>query len=157
MTSSNTLKKWITQTLSADVDFKALCIAQIGEPLNFYRGTPMNELVEITPFFTVFTDEENADYVSRGDFPNTWSVPCALAVSELINSIILDGETTVYTGTDIVEELAIAAIQVLKREIRACNLGDMRILQSRVVVSQIGEADDIQANIFLTFGEMTNI
>lgn len=156
MTSSAEIKKWITQTLSQSASLTALCTSIIDSKLNFYRGTPINDVVEEIPYFTVFTDESNADYTSQSGFQTVWNIPCALAIAENITHIT-DGDVIVYEVTDNVERLANASIEVLKAELRACNLGDIRLMQSRVVISQIGEADDIQANIFLTFGELSNI
>ena len=156
MTSSAEIKKWITQTLSQSASFTALCTSIIDSKLNFYRGTPINDIVEEIPYFTVFTDESSADYTSQSGFQTVWNIPCALTIAENITHIT-DGDVIVYEVTDNVERLANASIEVLKAELRACNLGDIRLMQSRVVISQIGEADDIQANIFLTFGELSNI
>jgi len=159
MISMSVLKGWITDTLSADTAFTAQCVASVGSALNFYRGTPMNKVVEVVPFFTAYTDESNKDFYNGGDFSRQWNVPCALAIdsqdiTEMPVAPITVGVTTVYELTDKAELLADAAVEVLRLKAMNCGINgeNVILLSARIVVSQIGEADDVQANIFLVFG-----
>lgn len=159
MITMGILKKWITDTLSSDASFSALCVATVGSSLNFYRGTPYNKVVETTPFFTAFSDESDLTFFNGGEYPNTWSVPCALAIDSLDTDEmpilpVVDGVTSVYELTDKVELLAYNAVEVLRNKARSCGINgeNVIILRVNILVSQIGEADDVQANIMLTFG-----
>jgi len=159
MITMGILKKWVTDTLSANATYSALCVATVGSALNYYRGTPMNKVVEALPFFTAFTDESNQDFNSGMEYPKNWSVPCALAITSVDTNAmpiasVTDGSTVVYELTDDAELLAAEAIEILRKQASSCGINgeNVILLSARVIVSQIGEADDIQANIFLTFG-----
>ena len=159
MITMGILKKWVNDTLSADATFSALCTATVDSPLNYYRGTPINKVVETLPFFTSFTDEANLDFNSGMEYPKNWSVPCALAIKgvdsdEMPVAPVTDGTSEVYELTDDAELLALTAVEILRKKAVQCGInGENVILMSaRVIVSQIGEADDVQANIFLVFG-----
>jgi hypothetical protein len=152
------LKKWATDTLSADATYTALCIATVGEALNFYRSSPVDTVEESLPFFTAFTDEATQDFTGATDFNRTWNVPFALGISANERAE-MDGVVKTWKSTDDAEILAVNAIEVLRKEAKSCGIygEDVIILNTRLIVTEIGEADDIQANIFLTFGELNHI
>lgn len=152
------IKKWITDTLSTDTEFKTLCTSTIGNPLNLYRSSPMDRIVETMPFLTVFSDTLNEDYSDRVEYGETLEVPIAIGI-EAVETSVADGETTLWESTDKVELIAKSAVNSLRFQARSCGIGgeDVIILSARIIVSEIGEADDVQANVFLTFGKLNHI
>ena len=93
------------------------------------------------------------------EYPKNWNVPCALAINgvgsdDMPVAPVTDGTSSVYELTDDAELLALTAVEILRKKAARCGInGENVILMSaRVIVSQIGEADDVQANIFLVFG-----
>lgn len=158
MLTMGQLKKWATDTLSADATYSALCIATVGSVLNYYRSSPVDVVEEVLPFFTAFTDEATQDFTGASDFNRTWNVPFALGIGA-VEKPVTEGTSKVWVSTDNAELLAVHAIETLRREAKSCGIyGEyVIILNTRLVVTEIGEADDIQANIFLTFGEINHI
>jgi len=158
MQTMGSISKWITDTLYADTAFTALCISTVGEPLNFYRHSPMNRVVETAPFLTVFSDELNQNFSGGVEYFRTWSIPIALGIVANEDEV-LDGVTKVWSSVDHAETLANLAVEILRKEARSCGINgeNVIILDTRIIVTEIGEADDVQANIFLTFGEENHI
>lgn len=158
MLTMGQLKKWATDTLKADATYTALCIATVGSALNYYRSSPVDTVEESLPFFTAFTDEASQDFTGASDFNRTWNIPFALGIVANEKPVTEVGVKT-WVSTDNAELLAVHAIETLRKEARSCGIygEDVIILNTRLIVTEIGEADDIQANIFLTFGELNHI
>jgi hypothetical protein len=152
------IKKWATDTLSADAAYTALCVSTVGSALNFYRSSPIDRVVEALPFFTAYSNEANQDFGGQVEHRRTWEIPFAIGI-EANEASEADGDATVWTSTDKAEILAVNAIETLRLQARSCGIlgEDVIILNTRVIVSEIGEADDVQANVFVTFGEMYHI
>ena len=158
MITMSILKKWAIDTAKNSTEFSTLCTDTIGSVLNFYRNSPADQVVEVLPFLTGFSDESSKDYTSQQDFNKTWSVPFALGIEGEYSSIDDDG-VTAWESTDKAELLAESFVDLIRTQARNCGINgvDIHVVSSRIIVSQIGEADDIQANIFILFGEMNHI
>lgn len=158
MQTMGSISKWITDTLKADATFAALCVATVGSALNYYRHSPVNRVVEDMPFLTVFSDELNQNFIGGAEYFRTWSIPIALGI--LANEDeVLEGAVRVWSSVDHAETLANSVVELLRKEARSCGINNesVIILDTRIIVTEIGEADDVQANIFLTFGEENHI
>jgi len=72
---------------------------------------------------------------------------------------VLEGTVRVWKSVDNAEILANGSSKSPTYGVRGCGINgeNVIILDTRVVVTEIGEADDVQANIFLTFGEENHI
>lgn len=152
------LKKWITDKLKADTDFTALCVSTLGSELNYYRSSPMNDTVEQLPFLTAYSDIKHDDRVSGSDIGKIWNIPVVIGILSSEDSIT-DNDVEVWDSTDKVEIIESAMIEVLSREVRCGVSGNYNIFINDVktMVTEIGEADDIQANVFIEFAENKNI
>jgi len=162
MLTMGQIAKWVTDTLKADTVFTALCVTQVGSALNFYRHTPVDgRAIEVSPFLTAYSNELGQDFVANTEYFRTWEIPLALGyyVPDAENDSTPDVGVTVWTPTDKVEILAVNALEILRREARNCGIygESVTLLSTRIIVTEIGEADDVQANIFLTFGEENHI
>ena len=158
MQTMGSISKWITDTLYADASYTALCTTTVGSALNFYRHSPMNRVEEDMPFLTVFSDELSQNFSGGTEYFRTWSIPIALGINADDHNE-LDGSTKTWVSVDNAELLAITAVEILRKEASSCGINgeSVIILDTRLVVTEIGEADDVQANIFLTFGEENHI
>lgn len=158
MQTMGSISKWITDTVYADATFTALCVSTVGTALNLYRHSPMNRVVEDMPFLTIFSDELNQNFSGNPEYFRTWAIPIALGIAANEDEVV-DGTTKVWESVDHAELLANSLVELLYREARSCGINgeNVIILDTRIIVTEIGEADDVQANIFLTFGEERNI
>lgn len=158
MTTMGTLKKWATDTLKNSVEYQQFCTGLIGTQLNFYRSSPMDDLHEILPYLTAYSDEYEEDDQAEGIWDTTWVLPIAIAI-ETEEKPVDDSGVTVWEGTDKAELLAMKAKEILKVQANACGIKgvDIRFMKAYLVVTEVGEADDIQANLFLTLGRASTI
>jgi len=154
----DTLKKWVTDTLYNSAEYTTLCTTLVGSKLNYYRSAPMNDVVETLPFMSVYSDEYKEDDLSQQPWNETWVIPIAIAITSNEDSID-DSNVEVWESTDIVEQLAVEAKKILKREANGCGVSGeaINVLGTDLAVSEIGEADDVQASMFITFGKLNSI
>jgi hypothetical protein len=160
MITMGILKKWITDTLKNDATYEALCLSTVGAKLGYYRSSPADQIVEALPFFTAFTSESSQDFVAMDGYTKTWDVPCALGIDgSYDNAGTDDSGVTIWSGTDKAEILAANAIEILRDTARNCGINgeDVQVLETRIIISEVGEFDDIQASIFIKFGLHTSI
>lgn len=152
------LKKWITDTLKNSPEYEALCIATVGSALKFYRSSPMDKVAEDLPFLTAFSDEYEEDDLTEAAWNETWTIPIAIGI-EGVKKSIQDNNVTVWTSTDNAELLAVEAKKLLKKEANGCGISGeaINVLKTNLAVSEIGEADDVQASMFITFGKLNSI
>jgi len=153
-----TLKKWITDTLYDSAEYQAFCTETISSTLNFYRSAPVDDnSKEALPFLTVYSDSVDKDYASQQFWRDSFIIPIAIAIVGDDDSIT-DSNITVWNSSDKVELLALKAEEILLRQL-SCGIGgeDIRVLRTQLVVSEIGYADDVQANMFITFGKPNSL
>ncbi len=152
------LKKWITDTLNNSAEYTTLCTALVGSKLNYYRSAPMNDVVEDLPFMSVYSDEYKEDDLNQQPWNETWTIPIAIAITSNEDSED-DSGVDVWVSTDTVEQLAIKAKEILKKEANGCGISGeaINVLGTDLAVSEIGEADDVQASMFITFGKLNSI
>jgi len=152
------LKKWITDTLNNSAEYTTLCTTLVGSKLNYYRSAPMNKVVEALPFMSVYSDEYKEDDLNQQPWNETWTIPIAIAITSNEDSED-DSGVKVWVSTDTVEQLAIKAKEILKKEANGCGISGeaINVLGTELAVSEIGEADDVQASMFITFGKLNSI
>jgi len=157
MITMGVIKKWITDILDSNEEYQTFCTVTIGSTLNFYRSSPMDKPAETIPFFTAYSNETEKDLSTQEIWNETWDIPIAIAI-ETEENPVEDGDTKVWESTDKVELLAVKAIEILKREI-SCGINgtSISILKTFITVSEIGEADDVQASMFITFGKSNSL
>ncbi len=152
------LKKWITDTLNASPEYTTLCTTLVGSKLNYYRSAPMNDAVEALPFMSVYSDEYKEDDLTQQPWNETWSIPIAIVIATDEDSVD-DSGVDVWITTDTVEELAVGARDILKKQANGCGISGeaINVLGIELAISEIGEADDVQASMFITFGKLNSI
>ena len=152
------LKKWITDTLKNDTEYQALCISVVGEELNYYRSPPMNKVVEDLPFLATYSNDYEEDDQSQALWNETWEIPIAIAMQS-VDKYVMDEDVETWESTDKIEEIAITARDILKRESFGCGIKgeSINLIATSLSISEVGEADDVQASMFLTFGKLNSI
>ena len=158
MITMGILKKWATDTLKNSTEFQAICTSTIGAQLNYYRSAPMDRPAETLPYLTAYSDEYEQDDQSDQFWNVTWVIPIAIAI-ECVDDFETDADVSVWTSTDKVEILAMSAKEILKTEANGCGIQgeDLRVIRSNLIVTEIGQADDVQANLFITLGKTNSI
>lgn len=159
MMTQGIIKKWITDTLYNSTEYQAFCTSTIGSTLNFYRSAPIdNNDYEVLPFFTVYSDSYEKDDMNESLWNETWIIPMAIAIMG-DDDYITDAGTKLWDSSDKVELLAMKAKEILKKEANGCGINgeDISVLKTDIVISEIGYADDIQANMFIVFGKPNSI
>ena len=152
------IKKWITDTLSNDATFTQVCTDTLGSALNFYRSSPIDRIVETLPFLTAYSNMKHDDRVGGGDIGKTWSIPVVIGIASDDDGVT-DGNATIWSSSDKVEIIESAMIDSLSKQV-SCGISgnyNIRIFDVKTMITEIGEADDIQANVFIEFAEYRNI
>ena len=149
------LKKWITDTLKTSVEYTTLCNDALGSTLNFYRSSPADRPAETLPFLTAFSGDSEDDLTA--EYVEEWRIPIAIGIDGEKRSID-DDDVTVWESTDKAELLITTARDILKKA-SSCGIKneDVRYVRSNYIVTEIGEADDVQASMFITFGKINSI
>jgi len=152
------IKKWIANTLKNDELFKNFCIEKIGSELNYYISPPVNDVVEVLPFMAVYTDSYANDRQSDANWNETWSIPMAIGIETTVEEIVEDG-VYVWTGIDDIEEVASKVKELLQKEADSMGIENesINLINTDMVISDIGEADDIQASMLLSFGKLNGL
>ena len=154
MITMGIIKKWITDTLYASAEYQQFCTDTIGSTLNFYRSAPIDDNSnEILPLFTAYSQDYEMDDSSQEIWNETWVIPIAIAIVSN-EDYVVDSSVKVWESTDKVELLAIKAKEIIKKEL-SCGINNtsINVLKTEVAISEIGEADDVQASMFITFGK----
>lgn len=159
------LKKWATDTLKNSAEFQTLCTTVLGEQLNYYRSAPVDSTEhEVLPYLTVYSDEHEVDDTSQEFWNETFNLPLSIGITTETadgdeKDAVNDAGVTVWETTDDAELLASTAKTILKTKANGCGIGgeDIRLIRSRLYVSEIGEADDVQASMLLTFAKANSI
>ncbi len=152
------LKKWITDTLVASTDFENFCISKVGKKLSFYRSSPTHKVVEKTPFLTVYGTISEDNRTSEG-YSKTFEIPLIIGIEEVEDEVIEPNGVKVWESTDKVEEIANEMFAIISKE-QSCGInGDYsyRIIDINMFITSIGEADDVEAQIIITFGKLNEV
>jgi hypothetical protein len=149
------IKKWITDSLSQDSDFEALCQDTIGGKLNYYRSTPIDLVYEKLPYFTAFSNY--SEFSKDGEWEKTFMIPCSIGIQADLDPLD-ETNSEVFESVDKVEIIAVEAMRVLHKEITCGVKGeDLRILGWTLNTTEIGEADEVQGVLVIRFGLISTL
>ena len=153
-----TIKKWITDTLAENTDFEQFCIDEVGKKLNFYRSSPVHKVVETLPFMTVYGTKKDEDKLSSG-YSNVITIPIVIGIEETEDEVVESNGVKVWESTDKVEAIADEICAIISKE-QSCGInGDYsyRIISKDIFITSIGEADDVEAQMIITFGKLNEV
>lgn len=158
MIALGSIKKWITDTLSTSTEFTDYCTTTVGSKLNFYRSTPVHKVVETPPFMTVYGVGTEDDRENTSGYQENWTVPITIGIEETEDAVEDANGVKVWESSEKVELIKIKMMEVLDKEIRCgINSDYIRILNVQTFLTEIGEADDVEAQVFITFGKQKDI
>lgn len=149
------IKAWIISELSQNTEFQQLCITEVGSVLNFYSSTPINDDLEVLPSFTVFSETLDNDFSRNAGYSDNFKIPFAIRINPALDPIE-SGNIFVFSAPDVAEKLAVKARDIVQKNAKDCG-NDLRLLTFSLYVTQIGEADDVQAVGKFEFGIVSYI
>ena len=149
-----TIKKWITDTLVASTEFNDYVQTILSKDLNYYRSSPMNDTKENYPYLTVFGVGKEDDRTAEGLMSDIWNIPIAIGIEENEDPIIEANGVTVWDSSEKVELIEEKMVEILRKEVR-CGISneDIQMISVNTFLTEIGEADDVEAQVFITFGK----
>jgi len=149
------IQGWASSTLKSSVEFNQFCVDVLTEELSFYSSFPFKEEVKANnlPAIIFYTEVMEGDNASTADFFRTWTLPFVVQIIPNEKSEDVGGVTS-WTSTLDIKKIIYKACEIL--EANACNIegGDVRFLKiESLTTTDIDEADDLQAQVFVMFGE----
>lgn len=143
------VQDFVVRQVATSAEFQTLVTDTIGINMNYYRGSDLSKEVEETPSFISykFNSQDN-----EGSNSN-WVVQYVIAIDGTSEPIIDSDNITVYNDSSVVEALAVKALDIIREGLLAGDLGGvciLRIVDVNILVTEIGEADDVQAVVTLT-------
>ncbi len=152
------IKKWITDTLVESTEFDDYVNTVLGKSLNYYRSSPITEAKEVYPYLTVFGVGKEDDRTSDDILSNVWNIPIAIGIEEADDPIVEANGVTVWDSSEKVELIETKMMEILGKEVRCGISGeDIHIASVNTFLTEIGEADDVEAQTFITFGKYRDI
>lgn len=142
------IQDFIVRQVAKSSEFAALSNTILGKTIGFYRGSDLSKAIEDTPSFIAY--KFNSQDVE--DQNSNWVVQYVIAIDGVSEPVIdIDG-ITLYEDSNNVETLAVKALDIIREGLSAGDLGGictLRIVDVNILVTEIGEADDVQAIVTL--------
>ena len=137
------IQSFIATQLVNNAEFTTLCVDTIGSKLNFYTDSSILRADEVMPFLVVHKFNKAYEI----DKEPEWIVQMLIGI-ESEEKYIESGGIRYYQSTSSVETIADKAIEIIKCDLAAVGVeGNKKLFiqNYNVLITEIGEADDIQA------------
>lgn len=145
------IQDFIVRTVAKSAVFAQFCTDTIGGQLKYYRGADLRYGPASEASFTAYK------FYSRDEqaLETAWHVQyvIGLPVDEDDKTVDEDG-ITILPSSDKVEALALTALGIIRQGVRDGGLKgrcDMYVADANVLITEVGEADDVQAIVTLRF------
>lgn len=142
------VQDFVVREVATSAEFSAFSTGLIGTNLNFYRGADLSANVEELPYFVSYKfnsqDTEGADPV--------WIVQYIIGIDGSSEGVADGDGIVIYDATDKVEQLAVKALGIIRQGILSGGLKGVcgiRISDVNILITEVGEADDVQAIVTL--------
>lgn len=142
------IQDFIVRQVKNSAEFDTLSNTLLGKPMKFYRGSDLSKEIEATPSFIGY--KFNSQDVENQN--SNWVVQYVIAIDGTSEPIVDGDEITIYEDSSKVETLAVKALDIIREGLSAGDLGGictLRIVDVNILVTEIGEADDVQAVVTL--------
>jgi len=142
------IQDFIVRQVKNSADFDTLSNSLISASLVFYRGSDLSKAVEATPYFIGY--KFNSQDIENQD--SSWVVQYVIAIDGTAKPIVDGDGITLYEDSDDVEKLAVKALDIIREGLSAGDLGGIctiRVVDTNILVTEIGEANDVQAIVTL--------
>lgn len=150
------VQDFIVRTVAKSSEFDTLANSLLGSSLSFHRGSDLSRDVEALPHMIGY--KFNSQHI-EGDDP-FWIVQYIIAIDGTADPVTDGDGIVIYEATDKVEQLAVKAFDIIKAELRAGGLGGVctiRIANVNILITEVGEADDVQAIVTLRLEEYSTL
>ena len=138
------IQDFIVKHVKGDAEYDVLCNALVKSSLNYARGSDLSRVVEVAPFFTSYKfNSQNAE----GEEPY-WVVQYVIGIDAEGEEPIIEDGVKVWQSTDNVEQLAVKALDLIHEGLRDGSfMGQclLRITDENILITEVGEANDVQA------------
>lgn len=142
------IQDFIVRQVAKSAEFDTLSNTLLGTSMDFYRGSDLRGALEQTPYFMSF--KFNSQDVE--DQNSNWIVQYIIAIDGTADAVVDADNITLYEDSDKVERLAVKALDIIREGLSAGDLGGIctiRIVDVNILITEIGEADDVQAIVTL--------
>ena len=160
--SDTDIQGWAATTLKNSASFNQFCIDTIGKTLTFVTSEPVDdrELDAVAlPFISIWSTVYEENNLSQTPYNKMWTMPISIGIEAVEKPVDING-ILVFESTKIAKALAWEAKITLQQKANECGIDnkDIRLIEVlHLSVTEIGEADDIQANLILNFGQATTL
>lgn len=150
MIKQSSIQEFIISCFKSNQEFKDLCASELGSELNLYKDSSIRESYEQLPCMIVHKlgaegnlqspDEYTAQFLVCANEPSTAPTQGADGVWR-------------FGVSDNVENVTISAIDTVKCRLRDLGIEGVKplyVTKTSVVMSEIGEADDVMAIVTMT-------
>ena len=150
------IQKFIADTLKNDISFNDEAYASLGLDFGYYiDANSLDGVVEL-PCITVF-GIETTDELRNNE--TLYTIQYNLTAICSMKPIIQDS-ISIYPTKGILEKLAIKSIELISQELRVYGINgksNLKISAKNLFLTDIGEADDVQAIVTLQISELRTI
>jgi len=141
------VQDFLVRHVKSSSEFDTLCNTLIGSSLNFFRGADLRR-DEDTPHFTSykFNSQKNDGEDSE------WTVQFVIGIDGDAEPVVDGDGITIYEATDNVEKLAVKALDIVREGLLDGSLGGictLRVASENILITEVGEAKDVQAIVTL--------
>lgn len=141
------IQDFVVRHVKDSAEFKTLSDSILGADVNFYRGADLKKYTETVPYFTAYKfNSQNSEGVDA-----RWIVQFVIGIDGEAEPIV-DNGVTIWEATDKVEQLAVKALDVMHEGVLDGSLGGqclLRIADENILITEVGEALDVQAIVTL--------
>lgn len=152
MVTLRDLQETIIRSIYDSQDFTDLCVSKVGQKLNFFKDAATVRFDEGTLPYLVVHKFNKVTEVSKD---NEWILQFLIGIKADEKYVEVNGIKE-YVSTNTVEELSDLAMGIANEELRCFGVNgetNIFIVGYNVLITEIGEAEDVQAIVTFTVSQ----
>lgn len=149
------IQDFVVREVATSAEFAALSTSLSVGTVNFYRGADLQANNEVLPYFIAY--KFNSHSMVGED--SSWMVQYVIGInssndpdSEVPETVTDADGILIYPATDKVEALAVKALGIIRQGISSGGIGgvcNLHIADANILITEVGEAYDVQAIVTL--------
>ena len=147
------IQDFMVREVATSTEFADLATSLLGVTFKFYRGVDLRYEEYADPYFVSYKfHSQNPE----GEDP-TWFLQYIIGLPDPADTVspAPDTDGVIVTPlTDHIEALAVKALGIIRQGLSSGGLNgqcNMRIADANILITEVGEADDVQAIVTLRF------
>lgn len=143
MISMSSIQKMMALSLKNSAEFTTLCTDNLNSEMNFYIDPSVSENSLKLPYTVIHKFNKSAPI----DMEKEWVLQMVLAIKSEEDPIIENG-ISLYPSARLIELISDSAIGLIEQNLSCVGVdGDRQLFikDYNILITEIGEADDIQA------------